>query len=109
MGPNPFKLEVSPGRPVSNLRENLKSISHICHLFEEAFIRELTRETIHSPLGCLQGGHSAGAGQKEVLKGEYRGHAFDVQGNLQPSFVLNVRPAIDLRQLSWGRNQPSPI
>jgi len=35
---------------------NLKSISHRCHLFEVAFVWELTKETIDLPLGCLQGG-----------------------------------------------------
>ena len=32
------------------------SISHRCHLFELAFVWELTGHTIHLPLGCLQGG-----------------------------------------------------
>ena len=36
---------------------NLKSISHRCYLFEVAFVWELTKETIHLPLGCLQGGY----------------------------------------------------
>ena len=35
---------------------NLKSISRGCHLFEVAFVWELTKETIHLPLGSLQGG-----------------------------------------------------
>ena len=38
------------------LKANLKSISHRCHLFEVAFVWELTQETIDLPLGCLQGG-----------------------------------------------------
>ena len=38
------------------LRANLKSTSHRCHLFEVAFVWELTEETIHLPLSCLQGG-----------------------------------------------------
>ena len=42
--------------PGVELRANLKSISHRCHLFEVAFVWELTKETIHLPLGCLQGG-----------------------------------------------------
>ena len=42
--------------PEVELRANLKSISHRCHLFEVAFVWELTKETIHLPLGCLQGG-----------------------------------------------------
>ena len=42
--------------PGVELRANIKSISHRCHLFEVAFVWELTKETIHLPLGCLQGG-----------------------------------------------------
>ena len=38
------------------LRANLNSISHRCHLFEAAFVWELTQETIHLPPRCLQGG-----------------------------------------------------
>ena len=34
----------------------LNSISPRCHLFEVAFVWELTKETIHLPMGCLQGG-----------------------------------------------------
>ena len=34
------------------------SISNRCHLFEAAFVWELTKEIIHLPLGCLQGGKS---------------------------------------------------
>ena len=38
------------------LRANRESISHIFHFFKVAFVWELTKETIHLPLGCLQGG-----------------------------------------------------
>ena len=38
------------------MRANLKSITHRCHLTEVVFVWELTGETIHLPLGCLQGG-----------------------------------------------------
>ena len=48
----------SPIHPGVELGANLKSISHRCHLFEVAFVWELTKETIHLPLGCLQGGSS---------------------------------------------------
>ena len=49
---------VPPGHhPGVELRAELKSISHRCHLFEMAFVSELTGETIHLPLGCLQGGY----------------------------------------------------
>ena len=41
--------------PGVELRANLKSISHRSHLFEVTFVWELTKETIHLPLGCLQG------------------------------------------------------
>jgi len=46
--------------PGVELRANLKSISHRCHLFEVAFVWELTKESIHLPLGCLQGGQQYG-------------------------------------------------
>ena len=42
-------------RPAVELRANLKSVSLKCHLFEVAFVWELIEETIHLPLGCLQG------------------------------------------------------
>jgi len=42
--------------PGVELRANVKSISHRCRLFELAFVWELTKATIHLPLGCLQGG-----------------------------------------------------
>ena len=51
------------GRPLSHpgveLWANLKSSSHRCHLFEVAFVWELTKETIRLPLGCIQGGGRA--------------------------------------------------
>jgi len=40
---------------------NLKSISHRCHPILVVFAWELTKETIHLPLGCLQGGTSTRA------------------------------------------------
>jgi len=42
--------------PGGNPGANLKSISHKCYLFEEAFVWELTKETLVLPLGCLQDG-----------------------------------------------------
>ena len=42
--------------PVVELRANLKLISHRCRLFGMAFVWALFKETIHLPLGCLQGG-----------------------------------------------------
>ena len=45
----------SPGHPGVELRANLRPISHRCHLLEVALVCELTQETIHLPLGCLQG------------------------------------------------------
>ena len=45
-----------PAHPGGNPGANLKSISHICHPILVAFVWELTKETSHLPLGCLQGG-----------------------------------------------------
>ena len=42
--------------PGGNPEANLKSISHRCHPILVAFVWELTKETIHLPQGCLQGG-----------------------------------------------------
>ena len=52
--PRPALMAFS--RPGVEWRANLKSISHRCHLCEVAFERRLTKETIHLPLGCLEGG-----------------------------------------------------
>jgi hypothetical protein len=52
----PVVREVPVHHPGVELRANLKSIPHRCHLFGVAFVWELTKETIHLPLGCLQGG-----------------------------------------------------
>ena len=38
------------------LRAKLKSIYHKCYLREVAVACKLTKETVHLPLGCLQGG-----------------------------------------------------
>ena len=42
--------------PGGNPGANLRSISHRCHPILVAFVWELTKGTIHLPLGCLQGG-----------------------------------------------------
>ena len=42
--------------PAGNPGANHKSISHRCHLFEVAFVWELTKKNIYLPPGCLQGG-----------------------------------------------------
>jgi hypothetical protein len=42
--------------PGVKLRANLKPISHRCPLVKVAFVWELTQETMHLPMGCLQGG-----------------------------------------------------
>ena len=51
-----MQQQVPERDPGVELRANLESISHRCRLFEVAFVWELTKETIHLPLGCLQGG-----------------------------------------------------
>ena len=52
----PARVRRVTHRPGVELRANQKSISHRCHFFEVAFVWELTKGTIHLPLGCLQGG-----------------------------------------------------
>ena len=42
--------------PADNPGANLKSNFHRCYLISVAFVWELTKETIHLLLGCLQGG-----------------------------------------------------
>ena len=51
-------LTMTP-HPGVELRADLKSIFHRRHLFDVVFVRELIKETIHLPLGCLLGGCSA--------------------------------------------------
>jgi len=53
--------------PGGNPRANLKSISHRCHPILVAFVWELTKETIHFPLGCLQGGSGFALGEERPL------------------------------------------
>ena len=45
--------------PGGNPGANRKSIFYRCHLFEVAFVWDLTNETIHLPMGCLQGGEGS--------------------------------------------------
>ena len=54
--------------PEVELRANLESISHRYHLFELALVRELTTETIHLPLHCLQGSFRGQKMRKYHLK-----------------------------------------
>ena len=62
---SPVLTNLQTGGPVphpgGNPGANLKSISHRCYLFEEAFVWDLTQETIYLPLGCLQGEVQKGA------------------------------------------------
>ena len=55
----PIQDPVLTPHPGGNPGGNLKSISQKCYLREVAFEWELTKETIHLPLGCLQGGVSS--------------------------------------------------
>ena len=47
---------VFTSHPGVDLRANLKSITHRCHLFKVAFAWLLTKETVHFPLARLQSG-----------------------------------------------------
>ena len=63
--------------PRVDLKANLKSISHRCYLFEAAFVWELTQESIHLPLGCLQGSKGTvnvdGVGWEGAVKVRFEG------------------------------------
>jgi hypothetical protein len=54
-----------PPQPGVELRAKLQPISHRCHLYEVAFVYELTEETIHLPLSCLQGGLDSSCPRKD--------------------------------------------
>ena len=58
----------SAGHPGGNPGANLKSIFHICYPILVACVGELTKESISSPLGCLQGGGCWG-GQEGDARG----------------------------------------
>ena len=49
----PLSMRCHPG---GNPGANLKPISHRCYIRKVAFARELTKEIILLPTGCLQGG-----------------------------------------------------
>ena len=49
-------LHNASSHPGVEHRSKLNVFSHRCHLVEMAFVWELTEETIHVPMGCLQGG-----------------------------------------------------
>ena len=58
--------------PGGNPGANLKSISHRCHPMRVAFVWDVTKETIHLPLGCsrvarVSGDFSLLAAQNQVL------------------------------------------
>ena len=83
------------GNPVANL----ESISQRCYLFEVAFVWELTKETIHLHLGCLQGGPQKQQPESGVEP-----------MNPQPSIeALNVKPYISIPTLYTHTLSPQPL
>ena len=60
LAPTPRRARLLPPSQSFHLgvefRADLKSIFHRCHLCEVAFVWGLTKEAIHLPLSCLQGG-----------------------------------------------------
>jgi len=94
------------------LRANLKSIFHRFHLFEVAFVWELTKETIHLPLSCLQGGSpppitfhrkelSSNVGELDALK-----HPWLRSTN--PSVVTEYQPLRQRRDTNPQPPNPKP-
>ena len=84
--------------PGVELRANPKSISHRCHLFEVAHVWELTQETIHLPLGCLEGGVAYPARARSCRLGR-AGHRIgsDVRVIRKNSDVRNTQRNRDMR------------
>ena len=82
--------------PGVELRANLKSISHRCHLFEMAFVWEVTKETIQLPLGCLQGGYTVllstvlDVSFEHVIDGRGAAKADDAQGTHTQSHISQI-------------------
>jgi len=105
-------LDSSNGTHVSHpgveLRANLMSISHRCHLFEVAFVWELTKETIHLPLGCLQGGI---CGPSAPTTGAVLGAIAPtkhLEGPVDPSFrALSGRLKFTVRRHKFNKDSPS--
>jgi len=87
--------EGSCRRPGGNPGANLKSISHRCYLFEVACVWELTKETIHLPLGCLQGGcvvqclNGVATERRDVAEHVCLAHAVDARCGM-PSFSSSL-------------------
>jgi len=92
--------------PGVELRANLKSISHRCHLFEVAFLWQLTRETIHLPLGCLQGGAA-----RRVVRDPAPRCSWDHQNRvIQESMSLKYEPTSEPRTFPGRvRTRVSPL
>ena len=67
------------GHPRVELRANFKSISHR-HLEEMAFIWELTKETIHLPLSCVQVGSIMDVARKWTVQAHCCNHLHAVWG-----------------------------
>jgi len=72
MGGRSLPLYYMYNHPGGNPGANLKSISHRCHPILVAFVWKLTKETIHLPQGCLQGGQGGlGLEQMRLAKPIY--------------------------------------
>ena len=74
------------GNPVADL----KSISHRCYLREVAFEKELTKNNMYLPLGCLQGGVSC-----ELRVGEWGARWHGIQHIFFFFFSITLEPTVE--------------
>jgi len=82
----PSALEATQGQILSQ-------ISHRCHPILVAFVWELTKETIHFPLGCLQGGsrQATSGADREGLRLPAFGHIPRLR-IMQPLWLAPAHP-----------------
>ena len=81
--------------------DDLESISHRCYLREVAFAWELTKETIHLPLACLQGGSRLESNADEEEEGLDVLGQVDARGREGEDALLDqaVEVVVDQRHL----------
>jgi len=84
----------------------LKSISHKCHLFEVAFVWEVTKETIHLSLGFLQGG---ARDQNPSVEMGYKLRKSDVTCTDRVQFVLKSELPMGVQSQNFPMKNPLAI
>ena len=92
------------------LRANLQSISHKCHLEEVAFVWEWTKETNDLPLGCLAG--ASLNPERCTVRGRRECGAVPTRARIQGSWIvvsLNSRLESNKREEDSKLPQPQAL